>query len=314
MNTNTISPNMMSTFDGAYPVFSGPVLPAWAEAASAKGFDIAGRIIDRLHLSLRCCKCGAAHRCRLYTLMSAQPLCPACIEREWRSDAVVAGLQFLQRDLSHRHYAIYRAPCGHDLRRQTGLVKRMASGEVGLRCETCHAATEAAEATSQGWTLIGADPAGNPNYRLYRHNDCGHEQRIARGNMQSGRFSCGGCGKDWPAAPSFLYAMSFVLASGREVVKLGFSKNPESRLGWQLQRDPEMPCELLRKVPVTTGHDAICEEKAMHRLLREKYPEAVLERATWQGQIRVKTEIYDGSLTPVILAMLDALASRQQES
>ena len=28
-----------------------------------------------------------------------------------------------------------------------------------------------------GWTLLGPDPAGNPNYRSYKHDGCGHTQR-----------------------------------------------------------------------------------------------------------------------------------------
>src|SRR5690606_11284166 len=155
-------------------------------------FDFVGRIIDRLHLALRCRHCGASQKTRLFTVMSSQPLCPACLMADWREDADAAGLVFLRRDLAHRHYAHYRAPCGHEVRRQMGLVKRIAAGDVSWRCEACHAETEAAEAEARGWVLTGGDPSGNPNYRNYRHG-CGHEQRIARGNMQSGRFSCGGC-------------------------------------------------------------------------------------------------------------------------
>jgi len=291
----------------SYDIFPGTLRPTWVENAAAKGFDIVARIADRFHLALRCRTCGETQKVRLFTLMAARPLCMACLMAERREDAVAAGLQFLRRDPQDRHYAIYRAPCGHEVRRQSVLVKRVAAGEISLHCDTCHAATEAAEAESRGWILTGDDPDGNPNYRRYEHGKCGHEKRVARANMQTGRVQCGGCGEDWPAAPSYIYAMNFTLATGREVTKLGFSRNPISRLRHQLQRDAEMPCQLLRAVPMTSGHAALCAEKAMHRLLRQEHPDAVVNPIAWQGQIRVKTEIYCGSLTPVILGMLDRL-------
>jgi len=307
MNTQTLSPTTLIINAIPHPVFPGAILPKWAAAAEAKGFDIVGRIIDRLHLALRCRHCGATQKVRLFTLMSAQPLCQSCLLADWRKDAAAAGLTFLRRDPTHRHYAFYLSPCGHEVRRQFELVRRIGAGVTGFRCETCHAATETGEAEVRGWRLTSADPEGNPNYRIYTHTDCGHDQRIARANMQSGRFSCGGCGKDWPGAASYVYAMGFTLASGREVVKLGFSRDPESRLTYQLRRDNEMPCQILRVVPMATGHAALCAEKAMHKELKQAHPDAAVDPAAWRGQIRVKTEIYDGSLTPVILGLLDDL-------
>lgn len=307
MNTHTNSPNMLIINDIPHPVFPGAILPHWNITAAAKGFDIIGRIVDRLHLALRCHVCGADQKMRLFTLMSAQPLCRACLERAWMADATAAGLTFLRRDPANRHYGIYLASCGHEVRRQFEMIKRIAAGLTGFRCETCHAATEAGEAEARGWTLLGPDPKGNPNYRIYRHDDCGHEQRVARANMQSGRFGCGGCGEEWNAAASYIYAMSFTLASGREVVKLGFSRDPESRLHYQLKLDAQMPCQILRVVPMPTGHAALCAEKAMHKKLKHAHIAAAIAPAAWRGQIKVKTEIYDGALTPVILGMLHAL-------
>ena len=74
----------------------------------------------------------------------------------------------------------------------------------GLRCATCHAAREAAEARRFGWQRLGPCPSGRPNYRLYRHR-CGHVQRVAQANMLWGQCDCAGCGQGWSARPSFLY-------------------------------------------------------------------------------------------------------------
>lgn len=60
-----------------------------------------------------------------------------------------------------------------------------------------------------------------------------------------------------PGAPGFLHVMLFTLENGRELVKLGFSRDPESRLHFQLKSNAEMPCELLRTVPMDTGKMAL---------------------------------------------------------
>ena len=313
-NANTslsISPNTLTINSIPHAVYPGTILPKWAAAAQAKGFDIIARINDRLHLALGCNICGAVQKVRIFTLMSAQPLCAACIEAAWKADADAAGLTFLHRDPNNRHYGFYHSACGHIVRRQFEMIKRIAAGLTGFRCETCHAATEALEAIDRGWTLMSADPEGDANYRIYRHDACDHEQRIARANMQSGRFGCGGCGEDWPGAASYIYAMSFTLASGREVVKLGFSRDPESRLHYQLKRDATMPCAILKVVPMETGHKALCAEKAMHARIMSDHPDAKLAPSAWKEQIRVKTEIYDGALTPVVLGMLADLEAER---
>ena len=313
MNTNSHSQNMMTIQNTLLPIHTGTLLPHWIETAHSKGFDIVARVVDRLHLALRCQQCGEINKVRLFTLMNSQPNCSACIEQAWASDAQAAGLEFLSRDPKSRHHGNYRASCGHKFRRQFELIKRVAAEKTNLRCATCHAASEVAEAKAQGWDLIGPDPEGDPNYRQYRHADCGHEQRVARANMQTGRFGCGNCGEDWVAAPSFLYAMSFTLANGRELVKLGFSRNPDSRLRHQLQCDAAMPCAILREVPIKTGQEAIRLEKGLHTKLRQTHCDCLVDPAIYRGQIRVKSEIYDARLTQTILDHLDTIEAQIEQ-
>lgn len=304
-----IIPDMMSNTNEMAPPYAGPIAPHWQAAAAAKGFAITGRIRDHYHLTLRCEVCGHVHEARIYTLMSAQPQCPACMIARLDQDATAAGLAHLGRDAHSRHYSHYRAPCGHTLRRQHEIVRRTAAGSTGLRCETCHAATEASEAEMRGWKLIGPDPQGNPNYRFYAHADgCGATQRIARANMQTGRFGCAECGEGWAASQSFLYAMHFTLPTGRGLVKLGYSRDPDSRLMHQLQIDRDMPCEILRRVPMPTGHDAIRVEKRLHAKLRARHPQAVIDPQVYRDRIRLRSEIYDGALTQEVLALLDKVA------
>lgn len=295
----------------AHPVHPGPVLPEWHRIAMEKGFEIRARVRDRYHLALGCRLCGAASVTKIFTLRTAAPLCPACLQAKWLKEAEAAGLTFLGRDPDARHYFRFRAPCSHVVRRQFELIRRIATERTGLRCETCHSAREAEEARVRGWTLIGPDPEGNPNYRLYGH-DCGHRQRVARANMQTGRFGCGHCDPGWVAGESYLYAMRFDLPDGGSVVKLGFSRDPVSRLRHQLITRPDQPCRLLRQVRMRSGREALRQEKRLHSQLRGAHPRAVVDPGRYRHLIRVGSEIYEAALEPVILAALDRLEAEAE--
>ncbi|WP_027245690.1 hypothetical protein [Leisingera daeponensis] len=293
----------------AIPTFPLTIHPHWHDAAASKGFDILKRIQDRYHLLLSCKACGATHVSKLFVLMNNQPFCPHCVEARWRDDAAAAGLQWACRDPEDRHYGLYFADCGHRLRRQLELIKRAAAGICDVRCETCHSRKEQKEAAAQGWTLIGADPDGDPNYRLYRHRECGHTQRVARANMQTGRFGCGGCGENWPAAPSHLYAMQFELPNGAQLVKLGFSRNPDSRLRHQLLKHRSVEAQILKTVPMATGQLALQTEKRLHTRLKTAFPDSIAPPDLYAGSINVRSEIYFADVTAEIVRMLDEIAT-----
>ncbi|MCB4458591.1 GIY-YIG nuclease family protein, partial [Leisingera sp. McT4-56] len=175
----------------------------------------------------------------------------------------------------------------------------------------CHADKEQAEAEERGWHLIGEDTGGNQNYRLYRHASCGHEQRIARANMQTSRFACGQCGEDWPAAPSYLYAMQFRLASGLRLVKLGFSRNPDSRLRHQLLKHRDLDAKILKTVPMATGQLALQAEKRLHAKLQAGFSDQVAPPELYSDALRVRSEVYFADAAQVIFAMLDAIEAEE---
>ncbi|MHA3980687.1 GIY-YIG nuclease family protein [Halovulum sp. GXIMD14794] len=292
-------------------VYAGPIHDHWQEAANRHGFSITRRIRDRYHLALRCHGCRRSHASRIYTVTTTRPRCPHCVRDRLERDAEAAGLVHIDRDPQDRHYSRYRAPCGHVIHRQHEIVKRAAAGATGLRCEVCHASVEAEEARTRGWELVGPDPEGDANYRTYQHS-CGHVQRIARVNMQTGRFQCGQCGEGWVVAPSYLYLLRFTLANSRDVIKLGYSRDPGSRLAHQLVIDRAMPAELLRTVRVRSGRHALRTERTLHAHLRHRYPEARVDPSCWQGQIRVGSEIYDIAIRPQIDALLDRIETWQR--
>jgi hypothetical protein len=219
-------------------------------------------------------------------------------------------LTMLRRDPLDRHYASYRALCGHEQRRQFAFVDQVARGEKALRCDVCLDAKHAAVAAEQDWTLCGADPDERVAYRLYRHNACGTEQSVTIGNMQTGRFTCSGCGESWASAPSTIYLMRFKLSDGGPVIKLGFARNPASRLNHQLQSGVKRTGELLRIVPLPTGRAALTAEQGLHRRIKAALPQTIVPHARFDGQIKVRSEIYTPEELPLMTSLLDDLAAR----
>ena len=288
--------------------FAGPIKPDWHACADAKGFRVHSRIRDRLHLALECRICGSLTAHKLYTLRTANPACGGCQERARAAKAQAAGLTFLHRDPEDRHYAYYRARCGHTVRRSFELIERVMRGEVEIRCEDCLQQRDAGDARKQGWTLLSDDPAGNDHYRLYQHS-CGHQQRVARVNMQWGQVDCAQCGSSWTARKSFLYLVRITWPEqGLSVIKLGYSANPAKRFRHQLGLDTSVQIDVLRTIALPTGHIACVLETQTHADLRKRFPDAVIPTADYAGLINVVTEIYHPDLTDYIQARLDQIA------
>ena len=293
--------------DTDYPVYDAPLPGTWVRAALEKGYRLAARVIDRYHVALECRICGTLNLARAFTLKKCRPVCKGCQFQARQEEAQSVGLVYLGRDPDDPHYGRYRVTdCGHEIRRQFEFIKRVAAGATGVRCEVCHRAREEEEARARGWRLVGPDPEGNPAYRLYVHEDgCGAVQRIARGNMQTGRFACEGCGNVWSAEPSALYLMRFAAPDRRAVLKLGMSRDPDSRMRYQLGLPDHVEASILRIVPMETGRAALIAEKRLHGKLRRQYPEAVVPPEAFADYLNIVSEIYDIALEPVILRMLD---------
>ena len=293
--------------DTDHPVHEAPLPESWVRAAAAKNYRIAARVIDRYHVALECRTCETLNLARAFTVLNNRPVCKGCQFSRRQEEAHGVGLVYLGRDPDDPHYGRYRVTeCGHEIRRQFELIKRVAAGETGVRCEICHRAREEEEARARGWRLVGPNPDGDQNYRFYAHeNGCGKTQRIARANMQTGRFACESCGDVWSAEPSALYLMYFSAPDRRPVLKLGMSRDPDSRMRYQLGLPDHVEASVLRTVPMKTGRAALSTEKRLHAELRRRYPEAVVPPEEFSDYLRVVSEIYDISLESVILEMLD---------
>ena len=299
-----------------YSVYNAAPPETWVRAANEKGYRIVARVIDRYHVALECRICQGLNLAKAFTLKVCQPECKVCQFERRQAEAQSVGLAYLGRDPDDPHYGRYRvAECGHEIRRQFEFIKRVVEGTTGVRCEICHRAREEEEAQARGWRLVGPDPDGDHNYRLYVHEDgCGATQRIARINMQTGRFACGTCGDVWSAEPSALYLMRFSHPDRRPVAKLGMSRDPDSRIRHQLGLPDHVEARILRIVPMETGRAALIVEKRLHGELRRDYPEAVVPPEEFADYLNIVSEIYDSALEPVILEMLDRIEAAGPQS
>lgn len=54
-------------------VHPGAVKASWTEAAAAKGYVVAARVRDRLHVALLCRTCGALSVARIFVLVNNRP-------------------------------------------------------------------------------------------------------------------------------------------------------------------------------------------------------------------------------------------------
>ena len=291
----------------AWRDYPRPVPDAWHGFAREKGFRIHGRIRDRLHLALECTACGGLTAHKVFTLRTAQPRCGACAEADLSAMARAAGLIFLRRDGRDHHYGLYRAGCGHIVKRQFEFVERVAARKTDLRCETCLRSRERDEAARQGWERLGRDPKGNANYRLYRHT-CGHIQRVARVNMSWGQVQCAACGSAWNARESYIYLLR-IERPGTEfhVLKLGFSRTPVKRFRHQLGLPRGAKVEVVRVLPMATGHEACAQESAAHAALRRQHPDAVVPQEVYAGVLNVKSEVYEPFAFDLIMTLMDRI-------
>ncbi len=300
--------------DGDWTEFKRRIPTDWQRIAKRKGYRIDRRVRNRLHVVLECLTCGAHTAHRVFNLRSAQPACGGCQQAARLGDAAKVGFALKARDETHRHYATYTLPCGHEARLQRGRIAKLAKegpapGRVGYHCGICHAEKLQRWAGAWGWRVLGPDPEGDANYRHLSHDTCGHQQRVATANIETGRFNCGGCGECWSAAPSALYMVRFWVPGLGWFVKLGYSHSPESRLRHQLGLREDVEAELIDEVPVPSGQVALRIERALHRQLKAEHPEKVIPRDELAAWINVTSEIYTAEAEPFIRRMLDEVES-----
>jgi len=287
---------------------AGPVSPGWVFAADRHGFDVIGRMRDKDHLVLCCRACNSPFAVRVSVVRDARPLCHACIRSRRAAAAAAVGANLVGPTPDDMRVGFFVLSCGHVVRRQYQSIERAAEVGFSIDCPTCREARYAEEARAFGWTLAGPAVDAPDGYRSYRHG-CGHLQDISIGNMLWGDCSCAGCAATWSAKPSFIYMFAVDLP-GLPVVKLGHSARPAKRLRHQLDIGRDVPTEILRVLPLASGHLTQREEKACHRIMHRNHPEMVVPKAVFGTAINTQGEIYHAAAAPLLHALMDAVALR----
>lgn len=291
------------------PAFPGAVKNEWRKAARKHGFEIIGRALDRYWLVLNCKVCQTAQLKRLNVVRDHAPICHPCIGIRRTAEAEAAGTELLSAPSGNRKYGLYKMDCGHTVRRQFSRVQAAAKGSHALGCVDCREARYAREAEAQGWHLLGAASEGRAGYRRYQHLVCGNQQTVLIGNMLWGDCSCAQCGQGWPSKPSFIYLFKIDLP-GNPVLKLGYSARPKKRLKHQLGLAPTVDVDVLRVLPMQSGHAALTEETACHRHLRKERPDLIVPKAEFGGSINTQSEIYRLEASEIIHRLIDRIARR----
>jgi hypothetical protein len=131
---------------------------------------------------------------------------------------------------------------------------------------------------------------------------------VARVNLAWGQVKCAACGGAWNSSPSFMYLQRVEMtSSGIHVLKLGFSKNPVKRMKHQLGLPRSAKVELVRVLPMASGHVARAQEAAVHATLRQRHPDAVVPPEVYAGILNVASEVYEAFAFDLIMHHLDRI-------
>jgi hypothetical protein len=105
--------------------------------------------------------------------------------------------------------------------------------------------------------------------------------------------------------------MQLKLANGAKLIKLGYSRDPVSRLYHQILKTKETEAQVLRTVLISSGHTAVQIEKGLHARLKAEHPDSVAPPDLYASELRVKSEVYFAAAAQVIFAMLDAIEAEE---
>ncbi|ETD87295.1 hypothetical protein U713_17020 [Rhodobacter capsulatus YW2] len=107
-----------------------------------------------------------------------------------------------------------------------------------------------------------------------------------------------------------IYLLEITLPGGANLLKLGHSRDPDSRLHHQLIADDSVQGAVRRVVPMPNGLMAQRAERRLHAVVRNTLPISIVPRDLYEGYLRVKSEIYYPAASGLIHDLLDATARR----
>ena len=140
----------------------------------------------------------------------------------------------------------------------------------GFECVICKINKWKQEAEDSGLEYIGSDNStgnGSKKKHLYRA-PCNHVLSLKQGAVRCGHWTCRTCNSGYLDRFNYLYIFKVVAIDGFEFLKFGYSMKPEHRK-YDYIVDSGTTFELIRKVMVPTGREAITVENNIHNELQE---------------------------------------------
>lgn len=144
--------------------------------------------------------------------------------------------------------------CGHE--KVVGLSNMKADH---FECSICKVDNWKKEASNVDLTYLGLGSGKKHRYRAL----CGHEILLKPSTVRVGHWTCRTCDSGYLDRVNYLYLYKIVCSDGNSFVKLGYSVNPEYRK-YDYSASLGTRFELLKKVAVPTGRNAIKLENQLH--------------------------------------------------
>ena len=187
--------------------------------------------------------------------------CDPCLQVKLKEEAKAVGLTLLGPG-KNKNYRTYQFnACGHEQEIGTGLVRKN-----GFRCRQCLQAKLKKEAKDAGLTILG--PGKNHRYRLYRFNDCNHEQEITMDSIRNGYFLCNQCVETSRSLPSQIYLLEIQVRK-KNWLKLGYAKTINTRIKkYGLPKSASI--RELVTIDFETGREAHEYESSLHQKYRRR--------------------------------------------
>jgi hypothetical protein len=167
-----------------------------ATRAEAQGLILIGAGRNAAHRKYQFQDCNHTQEITTSNVDKGKPhfSCASCRQRKLLDEASKAGviLRGPGSSFHHRTYTILK--CGHTLNLKTQSVR-----EQNPVCKICREKRFICEAEQVGLTLLGEASSAldvsikMSNYRLYRINECGHEQNFKLSHVREGNYSCDTC-------------------------------------------------------------------------------------------------------------------------
>lgn len=179
--------------------------------------------------------------------------------------------------------------CGHE--KVVGLSNMKADH---FECTICRVSKWSEEANNVSLTYLGAGSGQKHRYRAL----CGHDMLLKPSTVRVGHWTCRSCDSGYLDRVNYLYLYKVACSDGNSFVKLGYSGNPEYRK-YDYSASVGTHFELLKKVSVPTGRDAIRLENLLHSKYKSQNlsKDFVMQYLTESGF----TECYPSSVSDNII-------------